>query len=306
MSRHRGAPLVAAALPWSWFLLRDPLGAVGDVLAILLPVLVAVAFVAGLAAARRRRSWLVAAASVLAFGVVTVTVPWLPADAGAVRPGAGVTVVAANVRGLTDSANELTGAQVLVVSEYPAGLGPLLASRYPYRLAWSNEPGVAVFSTLPLRLLGGPEADLPGLRVRVDGPQGPFVLYALHVPRPWFTERGSYQATVAEHHAIVDAVAAQVAAETLPVVVAGDLNSPDRGRDYRHLTAATVDATRDGAVTFTSTGQWTALLLRIDHILVTPGWCGDAARQIGLPGSDHRGVMATVGPCAAPGPVDSP
>ncbi len=297
MSRRRGAALLLAALPWTWFLLRDPLGVLGDVLAILLPVLVAVAFLAGAVAARRSRLWSVPAVSALAFGLAAVVGPWLPADAGAVRPGAGVTVVAANVRALTTSAGELTGAQVLVVSEYPPGLEPLLASHYPYRLDRPNVPGVAVFSTLPVRLLDGPGPDLPGLRVQVDGPRGPFVLYALHVPRPWFTDRGSYQATVAEHHAIVDAVAARVAAETRPVVVAGDLNSPDRGRDYRDLAATMVDAMRDGAVTFTSTGQWTALLLRIDHILVTPGWCGDAARQIGLPGSDHRAVTATVGPC---------
>ena len=297
MSRRRVAALVLAVLPWSWFLFRDPLGVVGDVMAILLPALVAVAFLTGLVAAARSRLWVVPAASVLAFGLVAVTGPWLPADAGAVRPGAGVRVVAANVRALATSADELTGAQVLVVSEYPPDLGPLLASRYPYRLDEPGGPGVAVFSTLPIHLLDGPDPGLPGLRVQVDGPRGPFVLYALHVPRPWLTDRGSYQATVAEHHAIVDAVAARVAAETRPVVVAGDLNSPDRGRDYRHLTATMVDATRDGAVTFTSTGQWTALLLRIDHILVTPGWCGDAAGQIGLPGSDHRGVTATVGPC---------
>jgi hypothetical protein len=37
--------------------------------------------------------------------------------------------------------------------------------------------------------------------------------------------------------------------------------------------------------------------LDADHILVSRGWCGDGAGQVALPGSDHRGVLATVGPC---------
>jgi Endonuclease/Exonuclease/phosphatase family len=292
------AALVLGALPWSWFLLRDVLGPVGDVGAILLPALAAVAVALGLVAAVRSRLWLVPAASAVVLVGVAVVGPWLPADAGAVRPGAGVAVLAANVRGLPDAAGALTAAQVLVVSEYTPALEPALAATYPYRLDEPNQPGVAVFARFPMRLLDAPGPDLPGMRVEVDGPAGPFVLYALHVPRPWLTDRGGYQATVAEHHAIMAAVTARAAAETRPVVVAGDLNSTDRGRDYRGLVGSgLVDAERDGFVTFTSTGQWTPLLLRIDHVLVSPGWCGDASRQVELAGSDHRGVAAVVGPC---------
>ena len=40
-----------------------------------------------------------------------------------------------------------------------------------------------------------------------------------------------------------------------------------------------------------------ANVVRIDHILVSRGWCDDGAGQVALPGSDHRGVLATVGPC---------
>ncbi|WP_298798739.1 endonuclease/exonuclease/phosphatase family protein [uncultured Pseudonocardia sp.] len=172
-------------------------------------------------------------------------------------------------------------------------------ARLPYRETGLGGPDVAVFSRFPIRRLEGPGPALPGLRVQVDAPAGPFVVYGLHVPRPWLTDEGGYQATVAEHHAIMTALAARIAAEPGPVVVAGDLNSSDRGRDYRLLVGPTqlVDAARAGAVSYTSTGKWLPLLLRIDHLLVGPGWCGEGARQIGLPGSDHRGVTATVGPC---------
>jgi hypothetical protein len=80
----------------------------------------------------------------------------------------------------------------------------------------------------------------------------------------------------------------------------------DRGRarrpDYRLLVdgAGLTDAMRDGWAGPTSVTTWRAFLLRIDHLLVGPGWCGDAPRRFALPGSDHDGITATIGPCAAP------
>lgn len=297
-----GAALLAA-LPWTWFLLRDGTGRVGDLLAIILPPVVALLATIGLVLAIRRRRLLLPVASVLVVGMLAVLGPWRPADAGTVRPGAAVTVVGANVMGGTDAAAALRAVapDVLVVAEMAPRLEPLLAADHPYRTAVTSGPSVGVFSRFPLRLLDGPRPDLPGLRVEVAGPAGPFVLYALHVPRPWFTTRGGYQATVAEHHRIMDGLDARVAAERLPVVVVGDLNSPDRGRDYRRMLAdgGLVDAVRDRMTSYSSIGKWTALLLRIDHVLVSTGWCGDAGGQVELPGSDHRGVTASVGPCAA-------
>lgn len=296
-----------ATLPWTWFPLREVLGVVGDVLAIVLPPFVGVLAAAGVATAlwRRQRRWLLPAGSAVLMGVAAVVGPWLPADAGAVVPGQAVTVAGANVRAVPDAADALLALSpdVLVVSELSPDLDPALAAAYPYRQLAFGGPNVGVYSRLPLRVLDGPDVELPGLRLEVAGPAGPFVLYGLHVPRPWFTTEDSYQATIAEHHAIMDALAARVAAETRPVVVVGDLNSPDRGRDYRRLLdrAAMVDAVRSDGTTFTSTGKWVPLLLRIDHLLVSAGWCGDAPGQVELPGSDHRGVTATVGPCAGPG-----
>ena len=48
--------LVLAGLPWAWFAVRDGLGLLGDVVAIVLPVLVVVVAVAGLVVARWRCS----------------------------------------------------------------------------------------------------------------------------------------------------------------------------------------------------------------------------------------------------------
>jgi hypothetical protein len=299
-----GAAVVVllTVLPWAWFLVRDLLGPVGDVLAILFPVLVVVAVLAmAVPVIRRRRlRWLVPAASVLLLGAVAVVGPWTPDDAGAVAPAAATTIAGANVMGNPQNAGALLALSpdVLVVAEMTARLTPLLAA-YPYREVDLGGPNVAVFSRLPIRVLERPTPELPGLRVEVQGPAGPFVLYALHVPRPWITGSGGYQATVAEHHAIMRSLAAGAAAETLPVVMVGDMNSPDRGRDYRQILrdGGLVDAMRDGWTTYSSTGKWRPFLLRIDHVLVSRGWCGDASHRFALPGSDHSGVTATVGPC---------
>ncbi|MEJ2871911.1 endonuclease/exonuclease/phosphatase family protein [Actinomycetospora sp. OC33-EN08] len=301
---HRRRPprvlpvVLLTAAPWTWFLLRDPLGLVGDVLAIVLPVLVVVGVVLLLRSLRRRG--VLPAVSLLLAGTVAVVVPWTPEDAGTVRPDAAVRLAATNVTGMTSTVPALLGtrADVLVVTEDDPAVDAALAPAYPYREVTMAESHVGVYSRYPVRLLEPAGPDLPGLRVAVAAPV-PFDLLALHVPRPWFTGRGGYQATPAEHHRLVQAAAARVAATPGPVVVAGDLNSTDRARDYRSLVdgAGMVDVVRDAWAGPTQVTSWLPFLLRIDHVLVSRGWCGDAPRRFGLPRSDHLGVVATIGPC---------
>lgn len=295
---------VVAALPWTWFGLRHlPLAAV-DALAILLPLVVlavvGLALLAAVARHRRVRA-LVLALSTLLAGTVAVAGPWLPADAGVVA-GRGVVVAGANVDGRRRPVEALAGvdADIWVVGELSRAVDDALGERYPHLHGGGVTPHVRVYSRYPLELLEAAGPDLPGQRYEVAGPDGPFVLYALHVPRPWIAGETatSYQVPVDEHQRLAERVAEQVAAEALPAVVVGDLNSTDRGRDHRALTAVTVDAMRDGVGGPTSVGKWRFLLARIDHVLVTPGWCGDDARRVPMPGSSHRIVTARVGPCA--------
>jgi endonuclease/exonuclease/phosphatase (EEP) superfamily protein YafD len=296
--------VVAAAVPWTWFLLRDALGVVSLGIAILMPALVVVTVLALVALVRPFRVGLAVAASVAVAGAVAVVAPWTPRDAGPVAPDRAVTVAAANVQSRTDATAEVLAvdADVLVVNEMTSRLRPALAAHYPYRLddVRTDDPSLAVYSRLPV---GVPQVDgLPGMRVEVTGPGGPFVLYALHVPRPWITGPPGYEATPDEHLRIVERVTDRVVAERAPVVVAGDLNSVDRAPDYRGLVtrAGLVDAMRAEWAAPTSVAKWTPLLPRIDHVLVSAGWCGDRPRRFVLPRSDHLGVTASVGPCAAP------
>ncbi|MHC1557608.1 endonuclease/exonuclease/phosphatase family protein [Actinomycetospora sp. C-140] len=300
--RVRGVPwalvLVLAALPWAWFPLRDELGLVGDVVAIVLPLLVAAAAIVAVALIGRR-GVLVAVSALLA-GTIAVVAPWTPADVGPVRPGAGVTVASANVTAMPSTVPALRAAHadVLAVVENSPPVDAGVAAAYPYRLFTPGEPSVGVYSRFPLRLLQPPGPGFPGMRAAVAAPT-PFVLYAMHVPKPWWTGSGGYWTTPAEHHRLVEGLDARVIHEPGPVVVAGDLNSTDRARDYRLLVrSGLTDAMRAEGTGPTSVTMWRALLLRIDHLLVGPGWCGDAPRQFALPDSDHDGITATVGPCA--------
>jgi endonuclease/exonuclease/phosphatase (EEP) superfamily protein YafD len=82
-----------------------------------------------------------------------------------------------------------------------------------------------------------------------------------------------------------------------PVILAGDLNSTDRGVGYRTLLgrADLIDAMRVTWASTTST-KWWPLLLRIDHVLVR-GICPSSARNTALEGSDHRSVVAELAFC---------
>lgn len=305
--------VLVTALPWVWFAVRDS-GTAADVVAIAMPVLAAAvvgaaavtALVPG-SALRRLRAALFGLSALLV-AAVAVLGPWLPSDTGTVA-GRGISVAGANVDFQDTPTPAILGldADVVVVPEVAPFTADDFGREYPHAVVGGPaESPLAVFSRFPVRVLEPAGPDLPGLRLLVEGPDGGFVLYALHIPRPWIGPAvgaqgvEDYEVTVPEHYALARSVAERVRAETLPVVVVGDLNSTDRGRDYRVLLGAggLVDAMREVRGGPTSVGKWLPLLGRIDHVLVSGGWCGDHTRRAELPGSSHRAVQATVGPCA--------
>ena len=302
---------VVALVPWTWLLLRDRLGGFGDLLAVFLPVgwflLVAAALVVW--RVLRVPWWTSAAwiASVTVVALIAITGPRWPDDRGTASDP--IRIVAANVYYRNDSeaaaAADLRArdADVVVMSEVTHEALVELSESYPYVVTDCLDVDrcddeVAVLSRFPLHGAERRSSERAVLRVVVDGP-APFVLLAAHLPRPSVRPDGHDSVTFGVHRAEIDQLVRDVALEDLPVVIAGDLNLSDRTSGYRELSDTMVDATRTGWAGSTFPfGVFRPLMLRIDHVFVPEGWCGDDAGTLAVTGSDHRAVETTIGPCA--------
>lgn len=314
------AGAVAGLAPWSWFAVRE-LGGLVDFVAIVLPLIVGAAIVVSLLAALRTgRGWpLPLAASSICVGLIAVVGPWTPRTGPA--PTTPFTLVTANAAGQRSAVllDALLGQQpdVLVVTELHEELDAQLSTRYPYRAVTrlvfearnalvtgtpNNRAGVGVYSNLPFRQLDDPTGlpeGLPGFRLEVEAPGGPVVLYALHLSKasPW---SDGFSTTFTDQRTVADRIERAVAQETLPVVIAGDLNMSDRQELYRNFTSDLVDAGRSSWTGPTSAKTdlvWRALLLRIDHVLHTRTLCSARSARFRLPTADHQGVAVEIGPC---------
>jgi endonuclease/exonuclease/phosphatase family metal-dependent hydrolase len=297
--------------PWVWFLVRD-LHPVMDVAALGLPVIavVGVALCALVALVRQRPAALVTAASWALFGVVAVVGPWLPHDFD--DPESPLRIVATNTFGTRSHPPSVirdVGEQrpdLVVVSEVGPGLGEEWFGEWEGVVGSAvdgegRSPDVAVLTDLPVDDLGMPDGldATRGVRARVETPAGPVVLYAMHLPAPRIDpDAGNAHVTIRQHTEIVRKLRDAVAAETLPVVVAGDLNLVDRTSGYRRLLAELDDAVRaDWGRPTSHRPILRPLLGRVAHVLMPSGWCSTDASIFDVAGSDHKGVAATIGPC---------
>jgi endonuclease/exonuclease/phosphatase (EEP) superfamily protein YafD len=91
-----------------------------------------------------------------------------------------------------------------------------------------------------------------------------------------------------------------MAAQPGPQVVAGDFNASRDHRPFRELLAAGFRDAADIAGRRPWPGfTWPANrryppIMRLDHILVSPGITVSETRTVSIPGSDHRGVLAVL------------
>lgn len=286
-------------LPWTWFIVRGTWSPL-DVVAVALPPLCLLALLGfGLLAARTGRLLALAAGlSAFLVAVAAVMLPRLPIQQP--RPVDGVRIAAANVLQGNDSPREAAASlmrrreDVLIVIEGDPRMTRevMAASRLRERITVGQ---LSVLSRWPLEELRQPALLLgtPALRLRVERPGAPFVLHAIHAPNPL------YQTTFEDQERLAKALVRVMEAEAVPAVVVGDLNLTDRAEGYRILEASMRDAMRAGswpADTY-RLHLWRILLLRIDHLFVPNGWCAADPITFDVPGSDHRGIEATVGPC---------
>ena len=292
--------MALAVVPWTWFLVRG-LGGRLEAVAVVLPLLVAGAFAISLmvAAALRDRRVLAVVGSLLLFGIVVTVGPRLPHEGPA--PVSTIRVASANVFSENPMPAEAVEAMVaadpdiLVAVETSPVFRSLLAGddlAHPYGAVDDQQ---VVRSRYPVTALTDPPG-VPArriLRVEVDAPSAPFVLYAVHALNPLS------ESTFADQLRWIDRLLAAAAREEAPVVMAGDFNMSDRQLGYRRLTGTMRDAMTAagwGHTTYPG-GIWAPLLLRIDHIVMPEDWCAARSGALEIPGSDHVGLQVDIGPC---------
>lgn len=287
------------ALPWAWFAVRD-LDPLMDAVAIGLPLATAVLALAAFAAAAHP-GWTrlaLVGLSLVAFTVAIVVGPRLPQSS--TEPLDPLRLVAANTyesNAEPDTAARALAAarpDVLVAVETSDELVSALR-RDLGRFRYVQRAQLSVFARWPLTQ----PTEIPGVppghavRVDVDRPGAPFVLYAVHLPNP------IHEVSFAQQAVLVETLLDAARTEPSPVVLAGDFNMTDRSSSYRVLEGPLRDAMRSSFAGSTyQQALWRLLQLRIDHVFVSPVLCATGAATLEVPGSDHRGLDVVLGRCA--------
>ncbi len=318
--------------PWLWFVVRS-LHPTLEFIAILLPVILLLGMgVAGVVAVvRRSLVWLGLVASLAVLFIVAVILPWRPTNGPppevsfrVATMNMGLYYFSDNDAGYFVSRHEpdlLVGVELTEAHDaefrvrFPNALSDILTLERQQQNEQGLEPfgdtyrrnglpSIGVYSRFEMTLLDDPLSDsfpggLPGFRLEVATDDGPVLVYALHVPRP-IPGEGPYELSASEHVELVDQIAGAIDNETLPVMVLGDLNAVDRGQAYRRLTRSLEDGMRHSGWAVPTADRplpWSLIFARIDHILMTPDLCTANALSEDTRFSDHRPLVADIGPC---------
>lgn len=275
------------------------------------PLLV-LASIVGLAAllAARRRLGAVLATVVVAAGVAT-QVPLYVGSASARADD--LVVMQANIYLGTADTDALAATvraekvDILTVVELTdAALTRLRSSTlaatlgYSFTHALPDGRGIGIFSRFPL--VEGMVLEhfrLGNVRAvaDIDG-HGRHAVYALHPLPPWPEPAWRWQSELSRLSSILRA-------ETLPTIVGADMNSTWDHRQFRELlrghgpdgSPGLLDAaelTGAAAAATYPANRRIPPMLGIDHVMTRGGPVPTSLRTVDLPGSDHRGVVATV------------
>ena len=251
-------------------------------------------------------------AGVLALGLTVLhgswIVPWFVADSARPGPTTPVfTILALNLRlGQADPAvvvGAANNADIVVLTEVTrsarralllAGLGDRFPHEREGRLPASGANGTTVFSRYPIidtaRLPAGIAHQ--NWLVRIDVPDtGPIEIAAVHPTRPFTGGTGWAEDQRLLHSALI---------RSRPDVVAGDFNAVDNHQPIRRLAADGFRSTTDSAgagwqPTYPADRADLPPLAPIDHVLISPGLAATESHTVRVAGTDHLGVVATIG-----------
>lgn len=311
MSRRRSVLVGLVAGPWLWLLCRGLVPA-ADYVDLAAPWIVVEGGAVALLSAflRFRRVALVLGSTATVFALVCA-LPRLPTTPSRVDQRA-VRVLTQNMTGGSGEVDVLVAAideqrpDVVVVTESTGQVRQALAARFPHSSGVTqgsrgvqpyNTPNLDVFSRFALDAVG-PDW-LPGVRVVVTTPNGPLVLYGVHLPKVRVATTHEYSLPVPVRGRLMDDLVAAISAEDLPTMLVGDLNVWDRSGEYRRLAGVLRDAMRVRVPPSTTRrGALRWLFIRGDQVLAPRSWCAARPEWFTVTGADHRGIAVTVGPCA--------
>lgn len=257
-----------------------------------------------------RRWVLTGLAALLSVALLVVMLPRYIGSERAAEDSAAVRVLTANLgmgradpRALAAAASAT--ADVLVVEEMTqeaaTGLSRAGVDRaFPHRMLDPHPMagGIGVWSRHPITDSGFLEDyTLSTLRVRIQVPGvviAPTVV-AIHLPAPWPMSIAAWRRDLARLPATLRDLGGQAGAGA--VIVAGDLNATTDMAPFRRLLdegyrTATEQAGAGLGRTFPG-GRRIPPVLGIDHVLVR-NCVATSARTVGLPGSDHLGLLVGV------------
>lgn len=272
-------------------------------LAVLAPYLMCAALLAVVLAAWARAWKLATASLVLTVAVIVVQLPWYRADPA--PDGVGVRIVSANVKYSHVPPSDMVSlaedhADIVMVQELTPGLAEAmstgLARDFPYRALRSREgaAGVGLWSRYPITGWSTDESFTQGfVAAHVQLPGGrPLIAISAHMLAPWPEPSADWRSDMAR----LDTALQQLPADT-PVIVGADLNATSDMHEFRALLRNGFDdgAAQAGAgITRTYPADSSVPpIIAIDHIL-TRGATVTSMETMGLSGSDHRALTATV------------
>lgn len=172
----------------------------------------------------------------------------------------------------------------LVLSQQEGALGPALDGLGPSR-----------FVRTEFRWQGR-DAVLYNVHLRGYGAEKPWQEDAFPLLRPgtWLPFLARYRQAYRLRSIEVRDLRERIDAETLPVILAGDLNVTPDNWDYRFLGRGLVDAFKIGGRGWGGTYRGDLPVVRIDYILVDPSFEVVSAHVPDVRFSDHRPVVTAI------------
>ena len=257
------------------------------------------------------RHWaLTIVAALLCIAMIGIQLPRYFGPEKTTVPSASVRVLSANLGlGHADPravvALATGSADVLVLQEMTPEVATAMSAAgldavFPHRVIDPRPmaAGIGVWSRHPIvdsAPIGGYQMPMLSAQIRLPGIRFDTTVLAVHLAAPWVQPLRWFSGDIEQLPTTLREVSRNAGAGA--VIVAGDLNATYDMQPFRRLLAEGYrDAAEQAGAGLTLTypsRPWQRPVIGIDHILVY-NCSASAAHTVAVPGSDHRGLAATI------------